>query len=74
MKIRRNYGTVAFALAGSVLFLANTTAAIAEDFPDLESLRIFHVGGTLSSANAMILAIAPVVGSLQEQSGSIQRM
>ncbi len=47
MKIRRDYGTVAFALAGSLLFLANTTAAIAEDFPDLESLRIFHVGGTI---------------------------
>ena len=30
MKIRRNYGTVAFALAGSVLFFANTTAATAE--------------------------------------------
>ena len=46
MKIRRDYGTVAFALAGSVLFLANTTAATADDLV-LKSLETSYVGGTI---------------------------
>ena len=48
MKIRRGYGTVAFALAGSLFFLANTTAAAPPDKKNplvLESYRSFFVGG-----------------------------
>jgi pimeloyl-ACP methyl ester carboxylesterase len=48
--IRRDYGAVAFALAGSLLFLASTTAATAADkkpFPVLQDLSTFYVGGTI---------------------------
>jgi hypothetical protein len=41
---------VAFALAGSLFFLANTTAATAhgkKPFPALEDLSTFYVGGTI---------------------------
>jgi hypothetical protein len=48
--MRRNYGSVAFALAGGLLFLASTTAATAADnkpFPALKDLSTFYVGGTI---------------------------
>jgi len=49
MKIRRDYGTVAFALAASLLFLANTTAATAHGKQPLvlSDLSTFYVGGTI---------------------------